>query len=85
MRRFAGTVLAVSALTTVTLGTALAQSKPAPPPPYLMKDMDASVVSVTWEAEVIDALLPDGLTPVEGYTRRHQSLKRAQRLWFGAL
>ncbi len=63
-----GATLGLCAMAAGTFGTAMAQGEPVPPPPYVMKNMDATLVSVTWDAEVIDALLPDGLAPVEGYT-----------------
>ncbi len=66
--RLAGATLGLIATATLAAGGAVAQSKPAPPPPYIMKGMDATLVSVTWESEAIDALLPDGLKPLEGYT-----------------
>lgn len=67
-RRLAGATLAVFTLAATLPATASAQGEPPPPPPYLMKNMDAVFVSVTWDPATIDALLPDGLTPLEGYT-----------------
>ncbi|MEO1193943.1 MAG: hypothetical protein AAFY02_19460 [Pseudomonadota bacterium] len=55
---------------TALLGLALpaaAETKPAPPPPYLMKGMDSTLFAVTWEPGTIDHLLPEGITPVEGH------------------
>lgn len=66
--RLAGATLGLFVMASATAGSAVAQSKPAPPPPYIMKGMDATFVNVTWEPEIIDTLLPDGLTPLEGYT-----------------
>ncbi len=68
MHRLAGAAFGLIAIVAATAGSAVAQSKPAPPPPYIMKGMDATLVAVTWEPEIIDALLPDGLKPLEGYT-----------------
>ncbi len=68
IRRLAGATLAVCVLASGSFQSAEAQGKPAPPPPYLMKNMDATFVMVVWDAEMIDALLPDGLKPLEGYT-----------------
>ncbi len=67
-RRLAGATLAVFALAAALPGAASAQGNPPPPPPYLMKNMDAVFVPVTWDPATIDAVLPDGLTPLEGYT-----------------
>ncbi|MEQ8654007.1 MAG: hypothetical protein RIC87_16200 [Kiloniellales bacterium] len=66
--RLIGATLGLYAITALAAGSSVAESKPKPPPPYIMKGMDATYVNVTWDSEMIDALLPEGLTPLEGYT-----------------
>lgn len=52
-----------SALTAITVLPALAEE--AAPPPYLMTKANTVTIAVTWTADSLSGLLPEGKTPLE--------------------
>jgi hypothetical protein len=42
-----------------------AMAEEAPPPPYLMTGANTVTIAVTWDAESLQGLLPDGIVPAD--------------------
>ena len=57
--------LAIALLSSLAAAVVDAQ---APPPPYLMAGVNTVTISVEWDPATVDAVLPPGIVPVEGYT-----------------
>lgn len=54
-----------AALLLAALSAGPAMAEEAPPPPYLMTGANTVTIAVTWQAESLEGLLPEGVIPLE--------------------
>ena len=58
-------IAAAAALAVAATAPGFVLAEDSPPPPYLMTDANTVTIAVTWDADSLDGILPEGVMPAE--------------------